>query len=167
MPKIDGRALDHSLSEHLRIMAVRRVVEDGEIPSVVIESMGLNRTTIYRWLATYEEKGYEGLKSSKAEGPAPSLSEEQCQQVRNWIIGKDPRQYGFDFGLWTRKIIQLLIKERFAVEVKQRGHIEAELFLRRQFPVQMIENNLPRGIFQQSIGIGLDPRGHGAHVIVA
>lgn len=117
MPKIDGRILEHSVSEYLRITAVRRVVEDGEAPSQVISSMGLNRTTIYRWLATYHEKGYEGLKGSKAEGPAPSLTDKQCQAVRRWIIGKDPRQYGFDFGLWSRKIVKELIKERFDVDV--------------------------------------------------
>jgi transposase len=117
MPKIDGRILDHGVSEYLRITAVRRVIEDGEAPSQVISSMGLNRTTIYRWLATYHEKGYEGLKGSKAEGPAPSLTDKQCQAVRSWIIGKDPRQYGFDFGLWSRKIVREMIKERFDVEV--------------------------------------------------
>ena len=39
--KIDGRTLDHKTLEHLRITAVRRVVEDHEAPSVVMESMGL------------------------------------------------------------------------------------------------------------------------------
>jgi hypothetical protein len=50
MPKIDGRTLDHGTSEHIRILAVRRVREDKEKPSEVIKSLGLCRTTIYRWL---------------------------------------------------------------------------------------------------------------------
>ncbi|MGA2247312.1 MAG: winged helix-turn-helix domain-containing protein [Verrucomicrobiota bacterium] len=32
-------------------------------------------------------------------------------------MGKDPRQYGFDFGLWTRRIVQQLILEKLKVEL--------------------------------------------------
>lgn len=42
--KVDGRTLDHKTLEHLRITAVRRVVEDGEAPGEVMRSMGLCRT---------------------------------------------------------------------------------------------------------------------------
>ncbi len=34
-----------------------------------------------------------------------------------WINGKDPRQYGFDFGLWTRQIVAALNVERFGIEL--------------------------------------------------
>jgi hypothetical protein len=46
MTKQDGRKLDHQSLETLRIMAVRRVLEDGEAPSDVMRSMGLCRTSI-------------------------------------------------------------------------------------------------------------------------
>lgn len=29
----------------------------------------------------------------------------------------DPRQYGFDFGLWTRRIVQSLIQQRMRIEL--------------------------------------------------
>ena len=148
MQKIDGRALDHSLSEHLRIMAVRRVVEGGERPSEVMHSMGLHRTSIYPWLKTYDEGGYQGLKGTKAAGPTPKLSEKQCQKVRKWIIGKDPRQYGFDFGLWTRNIIRQLIKDRFAVDVclATVGGILARLEITPQKPLRRAYERDPKAI---------------------
>jgi transposase len=148
MSKIDGRALDHSLSEHLRIMAVRRVVEGGERPSDVMCSMGLHRTSIYPWLKTYDEGGYEGLKGTKASGPTPKLSEKQCLKVRQWIIGKDPRQYGFDFGLWTRNIIRQLIQERFAVDVSLAtvGGILARLGITPQKPLRRAYERDPEAI---------------------
>lgn len=59
--RIDGRTLDHKTLEHLRITAVRRVIEESEAPSVVMESMGLCRTSIYRWLRRYEDEGLEAL----------------------------------------------------------------------------------------------------------
>jgi transposase len=148
MQKNDGRALDHSLSEHLRIMAVRRVIEGGERPSEVMRSMGLHRTSIYPWLKTYEEGGFEGLKGTKAAGPTPKLSEKQCQQVRKWIIGKDPRQYGFNFGLWTRNIVRQLIKDRFEVDVSLAtvGGLLARLEITPQKPLRRAYERDPEAI---------------------
>ncbi len=34
-----------------------------------------------------------------------------------WINGKDPRQYGLDFGLWTRSIVASLIERKFNVRL--------------------------------------------------
>src|SRR5260370_16751100 len=110
MPKIDGRTLDHKTLEHLRKLAVKRVIEDGEAPSEVMESLELCRTTIYPWLRKYEDEGMEALVEKIAQGPQPKLTQKQRQQVKRWILGKDPRQYGFDFGLWSRRILRELIE---------------------------------------------------------
>jgi len=91
MLKIDGRTLDHGTSEHLRILAVRRVREDKEAPSEVMKSLGLCRTTIYRWLRAYDKGDTPSLKASKAAGPRYKLTDKQKAQVRTWIAGKDPR----------------------------------------------------------------------------
>ena len=117
MAKIDGREMNHKTLEHIRLLAVKRVVEDGESPSAVIRSLGFSRTAIYPWLRKFEEEGWDGLVARIAEGPEPKLNEKQRQQVRRWIIGKDPRQYGLDYGLWSRKIVQVLIKERMKIEI--------------------------------------------------
>jgi transposase len=103
MAKTDGRTIDHKALEHMRMLAVRRVLEDGEKPSLVMESFGFCRTTIYRWLRKCQDEGMEALVEKICQGPAPLLNEKQRQQVRRWIIGKDPRQHGFDFGLRQMK----------------------------------------------------------------
>jgi len=54
----------------------------------------------------------EALAETIAQGPEPKLREKQRQQVKRWILGKDPRQFGFDFGLWSRRIVQALITEK-------------------------------------------------------
>ena len=115
MANIDGRTLDHRALEHLRILAVKRVIEDGEVPSKVMKSLGLCRTTIYPWLRKFEDQGWEALVEKIAQGPEPKLTEKQRQKVKRWILGKDPRQYGFDFGLWSRRIVQSLIEEKLGV----------------------------------------------------
>jgi transposase len=115
--KIDGRTLAHKTLEHLRTTAVRRVVEEGEAASVVMQSMGLCRTSIYRWLRRYEEAGLEALVEKIAQGPEPKLNDKQRNQVKRWIVGRDPRQYGFDYGLWTRRIVQSLIERKFGLSL--------------------------------------------------
>jgi transposase len=117
MASIDGRTLDHKTLEHLRRLAVKRVVEDGERPSDVMASLGLCRTSIYPWLREFEDKGWEALAESIASGPEPKLTEKQRQKVKTWILGKDPRQYGFDFGLWSRRIVQQLIQDKLAITI--------------------------------------------------
>lgn len=138
MPKIDGRKLSHKALEHLRLLAVRRVIEDGDRPSEVMDSLGLCRTSIYPWLRGYKDKGLEALAEKIAQGPPPKLSDKQRQQVRRWILGKDPRQHGFDFGLWTRRIVQTLILERMGVELclTSVGKLLASLEITPQKPLR-------------------------------
>ena len=111
--KRDGRGFDHGTLETIRLMAVERV-RDGERPSSVVASYGFNRTTIYRWLsaAATPGVGLRALRSRPATGRPRSLTPHQEQQVFRWIIGRDPRQYGLVFGLWTRSLVAGLDRDR-------------------------------------------------------
>ena len=55
-----------------------------------------------------------------------------------WINGRDPRQYGLDFGLWTRAIVVTLIERKFGVRlgVTAVGALLAKLGLTPQKPLQ-------------------------------
>lgn len=55
------------------------------------------------------------LAESIAKGPEPKLTEKERAKVKTWILGRDPRQYGFDFGLWSRRIVQQLIQDKLGV----------------------------------------------------
>lgn len=146
--RIDNRKIDHKTLEHLRITAVRRVVEDGEAPSTVIESMGLCRTSIYRWLRAYASGGHAALSESISQGPEPKLTEKQCAQVKRWIVGKDPRQYGLDYGLWTRKIVKNLIESKFSVSIGLTavGRLLARLDITPQKPLRRAYERDPEAI---------------------
>jgi transposase len=135
--RIDGRTLSHDTSETIRQLAVRRVKE-GERPSSVIASYGLCRTTIYKWLRAEKRGGAKALKARRHPGPTPALSPQQRLQVRRWISGKDPRQHGFDFGLWTRQIVAALIEEKFGVRlgVTAVGRLLAQLDITPQKPLR-------------------------------
>jgi transposase len=135
--RIDGRTLSHETSETIRRLAVRRV-QEGEAPSHVITSYGLCRTTIYKWLRATRRGGEAALTARKHPGRKPALAPRQKLQVRRWINGKDPRQYGFDFGLWTRQIVAALIEQKFGVRlgVTAVGRLLAELDITPQKPLR-------------------------------
>src|SRR5262249_29937623 len=118
-------------------MAVKRVLE-GETPSAVMKSYGLCRTTIYPWLRAHRRGGETALESRPSSGRPPTLSERQRHQVRRWICGKDPRQYGFDFGLWTRRIVADLMEEKFGhkLGVTAVGRLLAALDITPQKPLR-------------------------------
>lgn len=145
--KIDGRTLSHETSETIRRLAVRRVRE-GERPSAVVASYGLCRTSIYRWLRAARHGGEKRLAARKAAGREPKLSPRQKLQVRRWISGHDPRQYGFDFGLWTRNIVAELIEEKFGVAlgVTAVGRLLHELDITPQKPLRRAYERDPRAI---------------------
>ena len=86
----------------------------GEVPSSVIASYGFNRTTIYKWIKAASRLGIglKALQAKPATGRPRSLTPRQKQQVFRWVNGKDPRQYGLDFGLWTRSVVADLIARK-------------------------------------------------------
>src|ERR1700741_1628153 len=147
--KRDGRKLDHATLATLRLMAVERVRE-GEVPSAVIASSGFSRTTIYQWLTPAAKPGIglRALRSRRATGRPRSLTPHQEQQVFRWINGKDPRQYGLDFGLWTRAVVADLIERRFGIRLGLTavGELLAKLNLTPQKPLQRAYQRDPEAI---------------------
>jgi len=147
--KRDGRSLDHRTLEAIRLMAVDRV-RDGERPSSVVASYGFSRTTIYKWLevASRPGGGATALLSRPATGRPRSLTPRQEQQVFRWVNGKDPRQYGLDFGLWTRRVVADLIERKFAIRlgVTAVGELLAKLGLTPQKPLQRAYQRDPEAI---------------------
>lgn len=149
--KRDGRKLDHRTLEAIRLMAVERVRE-GETPSSVIASYGFCRTTIYKWLAAASKpgRGMKALHSRRATGRPRRLTSRQEQQVFRWVNGKDPRQYGLDFGLWTRSIVASLIERKFKIRLGLTavGELLARLGLTPQKPLQRAYQRDPEAIEQ-------------------
>src|SRR5450631_702433 len=64
MQENDARRLDHHTLEALRERAVRKV-QEGESPEVVARVLGLNRSTVYGWLAQYRRGGWGALKARR------------------------------------------------------------------------------------------------------
>lgn len=147
--KRDGRKLDHGTLEAIRQMAVERVRE-GERPSAVIASYGFHRSVMYRWMkaSAGRGKGLRALASRKGTGRPKKLDAAQERQVFRWINGKNPMQYGFDFGLWTRKLVCELVEMKFGVRLSLAsvGSLLARLGLTAQKPLQRAYQRDPQAI---------------------
>ncbi|UIF88672.1 IS630 family transposase (plasmid) [Cupriavidus necator] len=147
--KRDGRTFDHQTLEAIRLMAIERVRE-GERPADVIASYGFNRTTIYKWInaALKPGVGINTLRSTPATGRPKTLTPAQERQVFRWVNGRDPRQYGLDFGLWTRAIVAQLIEKKFGVRLGTTavGALLAKLGLTPQKPLQRAYQRDPEAI---------------------
>jgi transposase len=63
-------------------------------------------------------------------------------------LGKDPRQYGFEFGLWTRRIVQVLIQEKMGIELGLTavGRLLASLEITPQKPLRRAYERDPKAV---------------------
>ncbi len=93
-------------------------------------------------------KGLRALASRKGTGRPKKLTPAQERQVFRWINGKNPLQYGFDFGLWTRQIVRELVEREFGVRLSLAsiGGMLARLGLSAQKPLQRAYQRDPEAI---------------------
>jgi len=118
--KYDARKISTEEQHLIRKLAVQRVLA-GESAAEVTRSFGLGSKTIFTWLKVAREKGINALAPKARTGRNRALSPIEEQEVKHWIVGGDPRQHGFDFGLWTRQIVSSLITEKFGIELSLSG----------------------------------------------
>ena len=72
-----------------------------------VETIRLERYRQQLWLRVHTDEGLIGL-GETCIGPL-AVEAHVHETIAPHLIGKDPRQYGFDFGLWTRQIVAQLI----------------------------------------------------------
>lgn len=116
MVKRDARNLDHKTLEEIRIRAVEQV-QSGKSPEDVIGALGFSRSCIYTWLARYRAGGWGALKAQALLGRPLKISATQMKWLYETITLKNPLQYRFEFALWTRDMIQVLLRERFGLRL--------------------------------------------------
>ena len=137
--KRNGRKLAHNTLEEMRVIALKRMNE-GEYQNDVAASFGLHRSWAYKCKQQARGRGcgLKALRSTKGTGCLRKLTAAQETQAFRWGNGKRPDQYGFDFGLRTRQIVQELLLERFDVSLSLTsiGVLLARLGLSAQKPLQ-------------------------------
>ena len=136
MRQNDARQLGHDILEDMRRRAVM-AVQAGQSPEVVGKAFGLNRTTIYDWLAQYRRGGWGALKAKPLAGRPPKLHGKQMQWIYNTVTQKNPLQMKFAFALWTRAMVAKLIKDKYGIRLAANsvGRLLAQLGITPQRPL--------------------------------
>jgi transposase len=97
------------------------MLDDGLPAKSIMSALRLSRSTFFQWKKAYLSRGADGLKVRPIPGGTPKLTDQQASQLLRWIVGGDPRQFQFDFALWTRKIVRDLVRQKFDVEMTPQG----------------------------------------------
>jgi len=132
----DARSLDHAALEAMRERAVRSV-QNGESPELVARVIGVNRSTMYGWLAQYRRGGWGALKAKPLFGRPPKLDGKKLKWIYQTVTQKNPLQLKFVFALWTREMVAKLIKDKFNITLSlvSVGRLLAQLGISCQKPL--------------------------------
>lgn len=114
----DARKLDHKTLTELRKRGVASV-QQGQSPELVAQALGINRVTIYGWLARYRQGGWGSLAAKKRGGRTPKLDGKALRWVYNTVTNKNPLQLRFTFALWTAKMVGEIIYQRFHIKLSK------------------------------------------------
>ena len=85
-PENDGRKYDHQTLQLMRMQAIK-AVQGGQSATEAAAVDGINRQTIYRWMA------------KPIPGRPSKLSDQQMRWVAEAVGNDTPQQDGFEFAL--------------------------------------------------------------------
>src|SRR5438132_13832966 len=98
--------------ERRRLRAVEAVGE-GESPEAVARILGVDRSSVYRWLKCAEQP--DGLAAKLHPGRPPLLSPEQLRGLEDLLL-RGAKAHGWHNELWTCARVVEVIRGHFHVE---------------------------------------------------
>ncbi len=87
----------------------------GKLPASIARALSASRSSVSRWIQTYERKGSAGLQAQLIPGRPPQLAPKQKQKLEQLLL-RGSLAAGYKTDLWTLKRIAKLIKHQFSVE---------------------------------------------------
>src|SRR3954453_11505371 len=105
--------------EHRRQLAARRFLA-GYSADEIAEFLGVSPRSVWRWLASFRDRGPEGLAARPIPGRPPKLTVTQEKIVLRWLRGS-PAEHGFATELWTAPRLAQLIEEEFGIRFNPRS----------------------------------------------
>jgi transposase len=131
--------------EYRRRLAIERV-NDGYTTQEVADFLGVDPSSVRRWIASFRRHGGDALAVRPVPGRPPKLTYTQEKIVRRWLADH-PTEHGFATELWTAPRRAQLIEQEWGIHfhpdylgtwLRQRGytpHTESSNFVRSSFAV--------------------------------
>ena len=104
--------------EYRRRLAVQRVSE-GYSTQEVADFLGVDPSTVRRWLAAFRDRGDAGLAIKPVSGRPSKLTSTQEKVAIRWLT-ESPTHHGFETELWTAARLGQLIREESGVVLNPR-----------------------------------------------
>jgi transposase len=104
--------------EYRRRLASERVSE-GYSTQEVADFLGVDPSTVRRWLAAFRDRGDAGLVLRPVAGRPRKLTTTQEKIALRWLTDS-PLHHGFETELWTAARLEQLIREEFGVALNPR-----------------------------------------------
>jgi transposase len=101
-----------------RLLAVQRVL-DGYSTEEVADFLGVDPSSVRRWLIAFRRQGATGLAARAVPGRPAKLSLTQEKIVRRWLADQ-PTEHGFATDLWSAPRLAQLIQQEFGVALNPR-----------------------------------------------
>lgn len=118
MKRQDARKLTHDKLTELRRRAVT-AVQNGESPEDVARILGVNRVTVYGWLALYRSGGWGRLDAKKRGGRPAKLDSKAMQWIYKTVTMGNPRQMKMPFVLWSSKLLASVIEKKLGLKLSK------------------------------------------------
>ena len=156
--------------EHRRFLAVQRVSE-GYSAEEVADFLGVDPSSVHRWVAAVRRQGAAGLTAGPVSGRPPKLTTTQEKIVRRWLADK-PTDHGFATELWTASRLDLLIEQEFGIHfhphylttwLRQRGYTPQ---LPRRVPRERDEHEIARWLAEDWPRIKRKARRRAAYLVL-
>jgi transposase len=97
---------------------VQRVLDGFECEEVA-EFLGVDTTSVRRWVRAFRRHGWSGLKAVAAAGRPGRLGRTQEKVVRRWL-SEPASAFGFATELWTAARVGELIRQEWGVAFNPR-----------------------------------------------
>jgi transposase len=99
-------------------LAVQRVL-DGLSPDEVADFLGVDVSSVNRWLRSFRRHGWAGLAAGPPCGRPGKLTRTQEKVVLRWLADS-PTEFGFATDLWSAARVAEMIRLEWGVEFNAR-----------------------------------------------
>jgi transposase len=90
----------------------------GRRRRAIAQDLGVQRTTIRRWLTQYCEWGFAGLQIQWAPGKPGRIPETLASSIQGWVKG-GPQGCGLDRANWTYEELAVYLYQATGIEVQR------------------------------------------------